>query len=276
MLHIELKRKANQIRRHVLEMVYTAKSGHIGGSLSSADIMTYLYFQEMNIDPVQPNWVERDRFVLSKGHVTPVYYATLAERGFFPLEDLLTFRKADSYLQGHPNMNKVPGVDMSTGSLGQGVSVAVGMALGARFQGRDSRVYTLMGDGELGEGQIWEAFMFAGNQKLSNLVVIIDNNDLQCDGHLEEVNSPYPIDKKLEDFHFHVQVVDGHNFEELERAFTAARKYKEGPTAIVAKTTKGKGVSFMENRAEWHGAVPNTEEYLAAMKELQDGQFSIY
>lgn len=269
MLHNELKRKANQIRRHVLEMVYTAKSGHIGGSLSSADIMTYLYFQEMNIDPVQPNWVERDRFVLSKGHVTPVYYATLAERGFFPLEDLLTFRKADSYLQGHPNMNKVPGVDMSTGSLGQGVSVAVGMALGEKFQGRDTRVYTLMGDGELGEGQIWEAFMFAGNQKLNNLVVIIDNNDLQCDGHLEEVNSPYPIDKKLEDFHFHVQVIDGHSFEELERAFAAAREHKIGPTAIIAKTTKGKGVSFMENRAEWHGSVPNAEQFSAAMKELR-------
>lgn len=273
MLHIELKRKANQIRRHVLEMVYTVKSGHIGGSLSSADIMTYLYFQEMNIDPEQPNWVERDRFVLSKGHVTPVYYATLAERGFFPLEDLLTFRKADSYLQGHPNMNKVPGVDMSTGSLGQGVSVAVGMALGIRFQGGNSRVYTLMGDGELGEGQIWEAFMFAGNQKLSNLVVIIDNNDLQCDGHLEEVNSPYPIDKKLEDFHFHVQVIDGHSFEELERAFAAAREHKTGPTAIIAKTTKGKGVSFMENRAEWHGSVPNAEQFSTAMNELCCGNF---
>ena len=178
MLHTELKRKANQIRHHVLEMVYTAKSGHIGGSLSSVEVMTFLYFQEMNIDPKHPNWVNRDRFVLSKGHVTPVYYATLAERGYFPINDLLTFRRVDSYLQGHPNMNKVPGVDMSTGSLGQGVSVAVGMALGEKFQGRDTRVYTLMGDGELGEGQVWEAFMFAGNHKLSNLVVIIDNNDL--------------------------------------------------------------------------------------------------
>ena len=270
MLHVELKRKANQIRRHVLDMVYTAKSGHIGGSLSAADIMTYLYFQEMRIDPNQPNWVERDRFVLSKGHVTPVYYATLAERGFLPLEDLLTFRKIDSYLQGHPNMNKVPGVDMSTGSLGQGVSVAVGMALGERFQSRDSRVYALMGDGELGEGQVWEAFMFAGNQKLSNLVVIIDNNDLQCDGHLEEVNSPYPIDKKLEDFHFYVQVVDGHNFKELEMAFASARAHKEGPTAIIAKTIKGKGVSFMENLAKWHGSIPNENEYQAAMEELRN------
>ena len=269
MLHTELKRKANQIRHHVLEMVYTAKSGHIGGSLSSVEVMTFLYFQEMNIDPKHPNWVNRDRFVLSKGHVTPVYYATLAERGYFPINDLLTFRRVDSYLQGHPNMNKVPGVDMSTGSLGQGVSVAVGMALGEKFQGRDTRVYTLMGDGELGEGQVWEAFMFAGNHKLSNLVVIIDNNDLQCDGHLEEVNSPYPIDKKLENFHFNVQVVDGHSFEDLEQAFRAAKEYKDGPSAIIAKTVKGKGVSFMENLAKWHGSIPNENEYRTAMEELE-------
>jgi len=268
MVDSELKTTANQIRRHVLEMVYTARSGHIGGSFSSAEILTYLYFREMNVDPKRPDWAKRDRFVLSKGHITPAYYATLAQKGYFPVSDLLTFRKLDSYLQGHPNMNTVPGVDMSTGSLGQGISVAVGMALAARFQGRNSRVYTLMGDGELQEGQVWEAFMFAGNKKLNNLVVIIDNNDLQCDGHLAEVNSPYPIDKKLENFHFNVQVVDGHSFEQLERAFAAAREYKEGPTAIIAKTVKGKGVSFMENRAEWHGAVPNAEQYAVAMKEL--------
>ena len=236
--------------------------------MSSVEIMTYLYFQEMNIDPKQPNWGNRDRFVLSKGHATPVYYATLAEKGFFPIADLLSFRKVDSYLQGHPNMNKVPGVDMSTGSLGQGVSVAVGMALAAKYQGRSTRVYTLMGDGELGEGQVWEAFMFAGNNHLNNLVVIIDNNDLQCDGHLDEVNSPYPIDKKLEDFHFSVQVIDGHDFSDLKRAFDLAKDHTKGPTAIVAKTTKGHGISFMENRVEWHGAVPSHEQYALALKEL--------
>ena len=260
---------ACKVRMGVIESTYGAKAGHPGGSLSAAEVYTYLYFKEMNIDPKNPKWEGRDRFVLSKGHTTPGLYSTLAQRGFFPVEDLPTFRHIDSYLQGHPNMNTVPGVDMSTGSLGQGVSVATGMALAAKHTGKANRVYTLLGDGEIQEGQVWEAFMAAAHYKLDNLCVIIDNNGLQIDGNIADVMSPYPIVDKLAAFGFEVAAVDGHNFDELEAAFAKAREVKGKPFAIVMKTTKGKGVSFMENNAGWHGKAPNDAEYAQAMAELK-------
>ena len=265
----QLQMEACKVRMGVIEATHGAKAGHPGGSLSAADVFTYLYFKEMNIDPKNPKWEERDRFVLSKGHTAPGLYAALAHRGFFPVEDLPTLRHIDSYLQGHPNMNTVPGVDMSTGSLGQGVSVAVGMALGAKYQGKSYRVYTLLGDGEIQEGQVWEACMAASHYKLDNLCVIVDNNGLQIDGDIAKVMSPYPIVDKLEAFGFHVEAVDGHDFEALEAAFQKAKQVKGAPTAIVMSTTKGKGVSFMENNAGWHGKAPNDAEYAQAMDELK-------
>ena len=265
----QLQMEACKVRMGVIEATHGAKAGHPGGSLSAADVFTYLYFKEMNIDPQNPKWEERDRFVLSKGHTAPGLYAALAHRGFFPVEDLPTLRHIDSYLQGHPNMNTVPGVDMSTGSLGQGVSVAVGMALGAKYQGKSYRVYTLLGDGEIQEGQVWEACMAASHYKLDNLCVIVDNNGLQIDGDIAKVMSPYPIVDKLEAFGFHVEAVDGHDFEALEAAFQKAKQVKGAPTAIVMSTTKGKGVSFMENNAGWHGKAPNDAEYAQAMDELK-------
>ena len=265
----QLQMEACKVRMGVIEATHGAKAGHPGGSLSAADVFTYLYFKEMNIDPKNPKWEERDRFVLSKGHTAPGLYAALANRGFFPVEDLPTLRHIDSYLQGHPNMNTVPGVDMSTGSLGQGVSVAVGMALGAKYQGKSYRVYTLLGDGEIQEGQVWEACMAASHYKLDNLCVIVDNNGLQIDGDIAKVMSPYPIVDKLEAFGFHVEAVDGHDFEALEAAFRKAKEVKGAPTAIVMSTTKGKGVSFMENNAGWHGKAPNDQEYAKAMDELK-------
>ncbi len=265
----QLQMEACKVRMGVIEATHGAKAGHPGGSLSAADVFTYLYFKEMNIDPQNPKWEERDRFVLSKGHTAPGLYAALANRGFFPVEDLPTLRHIDSYLQGHPNMNTVPGVDMSTGSLGQGVSVAVGMALGAKYQGKSYRVYTLLGDGEIQEGQVWEACMAASHYKLDNLCVIVDNNGLQIDGDIAKVMSPYPIVDKLEAFGFHVEAVDGHDFEALEAAFRKAKEVKGAPTAIVMSTTKGKGVSFMENNAGWHGKAPNDAEYAQAMDELK-------
>ena len=264
----QLQMEACKVRMGVIESTHGAKAGHPGGSLSAADVFTYLYFKEMNIDPKNPKWEERDRFVLSKGHTAPGLYAALANRGFFPVEDLPTLRHIDSYLQGHPNMNTVPGVDMSTGSLGQGVSVAVGMALGAKHQGKTYRVYTLLGDGEIQEGQVWEACMAASHYKLDNLCVIVDNNGLQIDGDIAKVMSPYPIVDKLEAFGFHVEAVDGHDFEALEAAFRKAKEVKGAPTAIVMSTTKGKGVSFMENNAGWHGKAPNAEQYEQARAEL--------
>lgn len=266
---LELRQKANEIRCLILETVYQAKSGHLGGSLSAADILACLYGQVLRIDPQNPEWEERDRFVLSKGHATPAYYAALAEFGFFPKEELGTFRSLGSRLQGHPDCKHTPGVDMSSGSLGQGISTAVGMALGAKMQGLPICVYVLLGDGEMEEGQVWEALMFAGNRKLDNLVVIIDNNDLQCDGYLAEVNSPDPIDKKLEAFHFHVKTADGHHMEQLVEAFEIAKRSSGKPFALIAKTVKGKGVSFMENQAGWHGKVPDAKQYEQAMKELE-------
>ena len=260
---------ACKVRMGVIESTYGAKAGHPGGSLSAAEVYTYLYFKEMNIDPANPKWEDRDRFVLSKGHTTPGLYSTLAERGFFPVEDLPTFRHIDSYLQGHPNMNTVPGVDMSTGSLGQGISTACGMALAARLQNNPCRVYTLLGDGEIQEGQVWEACMFASHYKLDNLCVIIDNNGLQIDGNIADVMSPYPIVDKLQAFGLHTIAVDGHNFDELEAAFAEAKATKGQPTVILAKTVKGKGVSFMENNAGWHGKAPNDAEYAQAMAELK-------
>ena len=249
-------------------MVYHAGSGHLGGSFSAVEILTDLYFSQMNIDPQRPDWELRDRFVLSKGHATPVYYAILAERGYFPKADLAGFRQIDSYLQGHPDKKHTPGVDMSTGSLGQGLSVAVGMALAGKMRRQDYRVYALLGDGEIQEGQIWEALQFAGNQQLDNLVVILDNNHIQSDGTLQEVNSPYPIDAKFRDFGAEVLTVNGHDFAQLEAAFQLARGIKGKPTAILAQTVKGKGVSFMENQAAWHGKVPNEAQYQQAMKEI--------
>ena len=265
----QLQITACKVRMGVIESTYGAKAGHPGGSLSAAEVFTYLYFKEMNIDPKNPKWEDRDRFVLSKGHTAPGLYAALANRGFFPVEDLPTFRHIDSYLQGHPNMNTVPGVDMSTGSLGQGISTAVGMAMAAKYTGKANRVYTLLGDGEIQEGQVWEACMSAAHYKLDNLCVIVDNNGLQIDGAIDAVMSPYPIVDKLDAFGFHVVMVDGHDFVELEDAFAAARRTKGAPTAIVMKTTKGKGVSFMENDAGWHGKAPNAEEYEKAMAELK-------
>lgn len=266
---LELQKTANEVRKGIVTAVHSAKSGHPGGSLSAADIFTYLYFEEMNVDPKNPKKEDRDRFVLSKGHVAPGLYATLAEKGYFPKEDLKTLRHVGSYLQGHPDMKHIPGVDMSSGSLGQGVSVAVGMALSAKMDNKSYRVYTLAGDGEIQEGQIWEAAMFAGHRKLDNLVVIVDNNGLQIDGNVDDVCSPYPIDKKFEAFNFHVIHVDAHNFDELEKAFKEAKETKGQPTAIIAKSIKGKGVSFMENQASWHGSAPNDEQYAQAMEELE-------
>lgn len=266
---LELMKIANEVRKGAVTAVYNAKSGHPGGSLSAADIYAYLFFEEMNIDPKEPKKADRDRFVLSKGHTAPGYYATLAHRGFFPVEDLTTLRKVGSYLQGHPDMKHIPGVDMSSGSLGQGISAAVGMALSAKLSNEDYRVYTLLGDGEIQEGQIWEAAMLASHRKLDNLVVIVDNNGLQIDGAIDEVCSPYPIDKKFEAFNFHVINVDGHDFDALDAAFKEARETKGQPTAIIAKTIKGKNVSFMENQASWHGSAPNAEQYAVAMADLE-------
>ena len=266
---LELMKTANEVRKGIVTAVHSAKSGHPGGSLSAADIYTYLYFEEMNIDPKDPKKADRDRFVLSKGHTAPGYYSTLAHRGFFPVEDLTTLRKVGSYLQGHPDMKHIPGVDMSSGSLGQGISAAVGMAISAKLSNDDYRVYTLLGDGEIQEGQVWEASMLAGHRKLDNLVVIVDNNNLQIDGKITDVNSPYPIDKKFEAFNFHVINIDGNDFDQIEAAFKEARKTKGMPTAIIAKTIKGKGVSFMEDQARWHGKAPNDEQYAQAMEELE-------
>ena len=266
---LELMKTANEVRKGIVTAVHSAKSGHPGGSLSAADIYTYLYFEEMNIDPKDPKKADRDRFVLSKGHTAPGYYSTLAHRGFFPVEDLTTLRKVGSYLQGHPDMKHMPGVDMSSGSLGQGISAAVGMAISAKLSDDDYRVYTLLGDGEIQEGQVWEASMLAGHRKLDNLVVIVDNNNLQIDGKITDVNSPYPIDKKFEAFNFHVINIDGNDFDQIEAAFKEARKTKGMPTAIIAKTIKGKGVSFMEDQAGWHGKAPNDEQYAQAMEELE-------
>ena len=266
---LELMKTANEVRKGIVTAVHSAKSGHPGGSLSAADIYTYLYFEEMNIDPKDPKKADRDRFVLSKGHTAPGYYSTLAHRGFFPVEDLTTLRKVGSYLQGHPDMKHIPGVDMSSGSLGQGISAAVGMAISAKLSDDDYRVYTLLGDGEIQEGQVWEASMLAGHRKLDNLVVIVDNNNLQIDGKITDVNAPYPIDKKFEAFNFHVINIDGNDFDQIEAAFKEARKTKGMPTAIIAKTIKGKGVSFMEDQAGWHGKAPNDEQYAQAMEELE-------
>ncbi len=263
-----LLKKANDVRKGIVTAVHGAKAGHPGGSLSAADIFTYLYFEEMNIDPKNPKMEGRDRFVLSKGHTAPGLYSALANRGYFPVEDLPTLRHLGSYLQGHPCMQETPGVDMSSGSLGQGISAAVGMALAGKLDNKDYRVYTLLGDGEIQEGQVWEAAMFAGHRKLDNLVVIVDNNGLQIDGKIEDVCSPYPIDKKFEAFNFHVINIDGNNFDEIDAAFKEARATKGMPTAIIAKTLKGKGVSFMEGQAGWHGKAPNDEEYAVAMADL--------
>lgn len=266
---LELQKKAVEVRKGIVTGVYNAKSGHPGGSLSAADLFTYLYFEEMNVDPKNPEDGNRDRFVLSKGHTAPGYYAALALKGFFPIEDLKTLRHVGSYLQGHPDKKHTPGVDMSSGSLGQGLSVAVGMALAAKMQGKDYRTYCLCGDGEIQEGQIWEAAMFAGHRKLDNLCVIVDNNNLQIDGTVEDVCSPYPIDEKFKAFNFHVININGNDFDEIGKAFAEARAHKGEPTAIIAHTVKGKGVSFMEDKAGWHGKAPNEEEYKIAMEELE-------
>lgn len=267
---LELMKTANEVRKGIVTATHSAKSGHPGGSMSAAEIFTYLYFEEMNIDPADPKKADRDRFVLSKGHTAPGLYSTLANRGYFPVEDLKTLRHVGSYLQGHPDMKHIPGVDMSSGSLGQGISAAVGMAIAGKLSDADYRVYTLLGDGEIQEGQVWEAAMLAGFRKLDNLVVIVDNNNLQIDGAITEVNSPYPIDKKFEAFNFHVINIDGNDFDQIEAAFKEARETKGMPTAIVAKTIKGKGVSFMENQVGWHGVAPNDEQYAEAMKELEE------
>jgi len=269
MNNLELSKIANEVRKGVIKSTHSAKSGHPGGSLSIADIITYLYFEEMNVDSKNPQWADRDRFVLSKGHVAPALYATLAEKGFFPKEDLTTLRHVGSYLQGHPDMKGIPGIDMSSGSLGQGVSCAAGMAVAAKMDNKDYRVYAVTGDGEIEEGQIWEAAMFAGFRKLDNLVVVVDNNHLQIDGAIDEVCSPYPIDKKFEAFNFHTIVIDGHDFDQIRAAFKKARETKGMPTAIIAKTVKGKGVSFMENEVGWHGKGPNDEECRIALEELE-------
>ncbi len=265
---LELQKTANEVRKGIVTAVHGAKAGHPGGSLSAADIFTYLYFEEMNIDPKDPKKADRDRFVLSKGHTAPGLYSVLANRGYFPVEDLPTLRHLGSYLQGHPCMQETPGVDMSSGSLGQGISAAVGMALAAKMDGKEYRTYTLLGDGEIQEGQVWEASMFAGHRKLDNLVVIVDNNGLQIDGKIDDVCSPYPIDKKFEAFNFHVINIDGNDFDQIDAAFKEAKATKGMPTAIICKTVKGKGVSFMENNAGWHGKAPNDEEYATAMADL--------
>lgn len=269
MTKVELQKQANEIRKGIINAVYYAKSGHPGGSLSAADMMTYLYFEEMNVDTKQPKMEERDRFVLSKGHCAPGLYSTLANRGFFPVEDLKTLRHVGSFLQGHPDMKHIPGVDMSSGSLGQGLSAAVGMALAGKMDGKNYRVYAMVGDGESQEGQIWEAAMFAGHRKLDNLVVILDNNGLQIDGCIDDVCSPNPLDKKFEAFNFHVIKINGNDFEEIEKALKEARQIKGKPCAIIMKTQKGQGISFMENNAGWHGKAPNEEEYKMAMAELE-------
>lgn len=266
---LELQKAANEVRKGIVAAVHGAKAGHPGGSLSAADIFTYLYFEEMNIDPKNPKKPDRDRFVLSKGHTAPGLYSVLANRGYFPVEDLPTLRHMGSYLQGHPCMQETPGVDMSSGSLGQGISAAVGMALAGKMDKKDYRVYTLLGDGEIEEGQVWEASMFAGHRKLDNLVVIVDNNGLQIDGRIDDICSPYPIDKKFEAFNFHVINIDGNDFDQLEAAFKEARNTKGMPTAIICKTLKGKGVSFMEGSIDWHGKAPNDAEYEIAMADLE-------
>ena len=266
---LELMKTANEVRKGIVTAVHSAKAGHPGGSLSAADIFTYLYFEEMNIDPKEPKKADRDRFVLSKGHTAPGLYSVLAQRGYFPVEDLKTLRHTGSYLQGHPDMKHIPGVDMSSGSLGQGISAAVGMAIAGKLDNADYRVYTLLGDGEIQEGQGWEAAMLAAHKKLDNLVVIVDNNNLQIDGAIDEVNSPYPIDKKFEAFNFHVINIDGNDFDQIDAAFKEAKTVKGCPTAIIAKTIKGKDVSFMENQAGWHGKAPNDEEYAVAMADLE-------
>ena len=269
MNNLELKKIANNVRKGIVTSVHSAKAGHPGGSLSAADIFTYLYFEEMNIDPKNPKMENRDRFVLSKGHTAPGLYSALANRGYFPVEELTTLRKLGSRLQGHPCMQDTPGVDMSSGSLGQGISAAAGMALSAKLDNRDFRVYTLLGDGEIQEGQVWEASMFAGFRKLDNLVVIVDNNGLQIDGPVDQVCSPYPIDKKFEAFNFHVINIDAHDFDQIRAAFKEARETKGMPTAIIAHSVKGKGVSFMENNVSWHGTAPNEEQYAVAMADLE-------
>ena len=270
MTTIELQKMANEVRKGIVTAVHSAKAGHPGGSLSAADVVTYLYFAEMNIDPKDPKKPDRDRFVLSKGHVAPLLYSVLAHRGYFPVEDLPTLRHLGSYLQGHPCMNETPGVDMSSGSLGQGISAAVGMALSAKLTGESWKTYTLLGDGEIQEGQVWEASMFAGAHKLDNLVVIVDNNNLQIDGAIDEVCSPYPIDKKFEAFNFYViNVADGNDMAQIEAAFKEAREVKGMPVAIIMKTVKGKNVSFMEDQAGWHGKAPNDEQYAVAMEDLK-------
>ena len=267
---LELQKMANEVRKGIVTGVHAAKAGHPGGSLSAADLFTYLYFEEMNVDPKNPQNPDRDRFVLSKGHTAPGLYATLAHKGYFPVEDLVTLRHIGSHLQGHPCMQHTPGLDMSSGSLGQGISAAVGMALSAKLRNKSYRVYTLLGDGEIQEGQVWEAAMFAGARKLDNLVVIVDNNGLQIDGNIADVCSPYPIDKKFEAFNFHViNVADGNDMDQLKAAFDEARTVKGMPVAIIMKTVKGKGVSFMENQVGWHGKAPNDEQYAQAMEDLE-------
>ena len=266
---LELQKVANEVRKGIVTSVHAAKAGHPGGSLSAADIFTYLYFEEMNVDPKDPKKADRDRFVLSKGHTAPGLYSALALKGYFPVDDLETLRHLGSYLQGHPDMKHIPGVDMSSGSLGQGISAAVGMAIAGKMDNADYRVYTLLGDGEIQEGQVWEASMMAGFRKLDNLVVIVDNNNLQIDGAIDEVCSPYPIDKKFEAFNFHVINIDGNDFDQIDAAFKEAKATKGMPTAIIAHTVKGKGVSFMENQVGWHGTAPNDEQYAVAMEELE-------
>ena len=265
--NLQLKKYANEVRKGILTSTHSAKAGHPGGSLSAADVFTFLYFEEMNIDPKDPAKEDRDRFVLSKGHTAPGLYAALANRGYFPVEDLKTLRKLGSYLQGHPNMH-IPGVDMASGSLGQGISAAAGMALGAKLDNKDFRVYTLLGDGEIEEGQVWEAAMFAGFRKLDNLCVIVDNNGLQIDGPIDKVCSPYPIADKFKAFNFNVVEIDAHDFDQIRSAFRNARETKGMPTCIILHSTKGKGVSFMENSVDWHGKAPNDEEYAVAMADL--------
>lgn len=269
MTNSELSQIANEVRQSIVTALHSAKSGHPGGSLSAADMITYLYFEEMNIDPKNPKMADRDRFVLSKGHVAPALYSVLAHRGYFPVEDLVTLRHTGSYLQGHPDMKHIPGIDMSAGSLGQGLSCAVGMAEAGKLDKKDYRVYAMCGDGEIQEGQIWEAAMWAGAHNLDNLTVVVDNNNLQIDGTVEEVCSPYPIDKKFEAFNFHVININGHDMEAIRAAFEEAKTVKGQPTAIVAKTIKGKGVSFMENQVGWHGKAPNDEQFAQAIEELK-------
>ncbi len=266
----ELAKIACNVRMGIIEGTFNAKSGHPGGSLSIAEILTYLYFKEMNVNPAKPDMADRDRFVLSKGHAAPALYSVMAQKGYFPVEELKTLRKVDSRLQGHPSMKCLPGIDISSGSLGQGISAACGMALGAKLSNADFRVYSILGDGEIEEGQVWEAAMYASAKKLDNLVAFVDNNNLQIDGTVEDVNSPYPIPEKFAAFGWNVIEIDGHSFDEIEAALNNAREFKGKPTAIIAKTVKGKGVSFMENQVNWHGAAPNAEQYETAMNELKE------